>query len=438
MENICCKSWRGKLAKNKILKPETQYIQTNSNINYALIIKCIFINLCILMSVYIVYALCTGHSIIPEPTALLRYDANHYCSIKNIGYTFNDQYGSSVAFFPGFPYLWKLSGLGIRQISILNLFIFLSGFMFLCRHFARNSKDILLFLSLPVIFFMYVPYSEAIFFVPSVFLLIGLSKRINWLIMLSLFLCSLCRSAANIFVPAIIITEIIAFENPSALKNIILYSLSALAGIFIVVVLQHADTGQWLGFMTTQKHWEVGLRWPNLPFHTWGNMDDLDGATFLSGIFCCCILAAMFFRCLKSKIKVPDKSFVFALLFVGGLTIFTIAFKGGFMFSLGRYIIPTAFFFVVFVNLIWQKEFTLRQIGLITLCIFAFWLLLGSFVHIRILLGYAFLTLYLSLYLLINNKSSMIRNIVFYLLYAVNIFLQIHLFFKFLDNKWVG
>lgn len=420
------------------MKSNSLIFFSNSNLSYSDIIKAVFLNLIILIVTYILFVIFTRHLLIPDPTSLLRYDANHYCNIKNNGYTFNENYGSSVAFFPGFPYLWKLTNLGIRQISILNLFIFLGSFVFLCKQFAHNVEDILLFLSLPTIMFMYVPYSEALFFVPSVLLLIGLKKRITWLIMMSLFLCSLCRSAANVFIPAIIITEIISYQNPSRIKNILLYILSSLSGIFLVALLQYSQTRQWLGFITTQKNWEVGLRMPNLPFHTWGDMQHLDGPTLLAGLVCCGIMIILFWDFIYKKVHQPNKAFIFSLLYVSGLTLFTIAFKGGNLFSLNRYIIPTAFFFVIFSTLIWQKKFTWKEVGLYGLIIFAFWLSIGSYAHIRVLIGFFLLTLYLILYLLINNDSKKIANISFYLLYGINIVLQVHFLFKFLDNKWIG
>src|ERR1017187_112782 len=212
---------------------------------YTLITRLIFIHLLVFTCAYLIYGLISGHSLIPLPESLLRYDALNYADINNKGYSYNESIGSNVAFFPGFPYLWRFTGLGIYGISILNLILFLSGFYLLCRQFAQNKTEILIYLSLAPIFFMYVPYSEALFFLCAALLLIGLIKRNNAMVIPALFLCCLCRSVATIFVPAIIIMELLAVDNNNRLKNIILYSLTAILGIFLVAWIQHNQTGQW-------------------------------------------------------------------------------------------------------------------------------------------------------------------------------------------------
>ena len=411
----------------------------HSRISYTSIIRYIIIHLLLLAGVYIIYALILHEKLIPSQADLLDMDAINYQKIKNFGYSYSENYGSLVAFFPGFPYLWKYTGLGIYGISILNGLMFLTGFVFLCRHFANSKTEIFIFLSLPSIFFMFVPFSEALFFVPSVVLLIGLLKRLNWLIIIGLFLCTITRSAANIFLPAIIITELLVSNNPSKLKNILLYSLPILSGIFLVAWMQYEQTGQWLGFLTTQKYWGVALRMPSLPFRTWGKMDYLDGATLLTGIIITIFTCYIILRFILKKERRNNKAVLFSILYVSGLTIFTIAFKGGALFSFNRYIIPTAFFFVAYSYLIRQKSFTYKEVAIIFLLIFVFWLpFFYSFVHILVITGFFVLTIYLCLYLLLNHKNLITRNISFYLLYFVNLIIQAFLIFKFTGHFWVG
>ena len=408
-------------------------------ISYALIIKYIFVHLVLLFGVYIVYGLIMNLKIIPSPGDLLDLDAINYNKIKDSGYSYLENQQSLVAFFPGFPYLWKYSGLGIYGICALNIILFLSAFLFLCRHFANDRTEIFLFLPLPPMVFMFIPFSEASFFVPSTLVLIGLFKRKTGLVMFGLFLCSIFRSASNIFLPAIIITEMIASKNPSPLKNIFLYTLSMVSGVLLVVWIQFVQTGRWFVFLATQKYWGVGLRMPSLPFHTWGNMDHLDGAALLAGLVISGIIVYFLARFVMKGEKRDNKAVLFSLLYVSGMTVFTVAFKGGAIFSFNRYIVPTAFFFVALTYLIKQRSFTWKQVAIVSLFIFVFWLLcFFSFVHILVITGYFLLTLYLGAYLLLNNKSVLVRNISFYALYGINLVIQVSLFYKITGHFWVG
>jgi hypothetical protein len=409
-----------------------------AGVSYSLVIRLIFGHLIILSATYIAYGLITGHTLMPRHGNFLSGDAINYETIKNQGYSFDSSKQSTVAFFPGFPYLWRLTGLGVYGISILNMCLFLGGFAWLCRQFSPNRMEILIYLSLPPALFMYVPFSEALFFVPSALLLTGLLKRNTVMVIIALFLCSLIRSAANVFVPAIILMELIASDNPARMRNILFYIISSLSGIFLVAWLQYSQTGQWMGFMTTQQYWEVKLRFPVFPLHTWGNMQYLDGVCLLAGLVAAGILINMILKFLRKGERVYNKAYIFSLLFISGLTFFTIAFKGGNLFSLNRYLVPTAFFFVAFMFIVRERCFTYKQVAATMLFIFVFWLLFGSYVHIRVLLGYLVFTLYLSLYFLLNHASFRTSKFSFYLLYALNILVQVHLFYKFLGDDWIG
>ncbi len=408
-------------------------------LSYLLIARYIIIHLLLLILVYIVYGFLTKQILFPSESAFLNMDAQNYLKIKNSGYSYSEAYGSLVAFFPGFPYLWKYSGLGLYGICFLNASIFLVSFLFLCREFAHNKFEILFFLSLPSILFMYVPFSESLFFATSTILLIGLSKRNTGLVMAGLFLCSITRSAANIFLPAIIIMEIIASENPSRIKNIFLYLLSAVSGVMLVVWIQFAQTGHWFVFLSTQKYWGVALRFPVLPFHTWGKMDYLDGASLVAGLIAIWMVLKYLYQFLAKKERFANKAVIFSLLYISGLTFFTIAFKGGAIFSFNRYIIPTAFFMVGLCYFIREKSFTYKQTAIAALVIFILWLpFFYSFVHILVITGFLILTLYIGLYMLLNHKNHSTRRTAFLVLYGINLIAQVFLIYKFTTLHWVG
>ncbi len=407
--------------------------------SYATILKYIGLHFVLLAAVYCVTMFLIGRPVIPPISYLLRYDALRYYTICHEGYTYIANAQSNVAFFPGFPYLWRFTGQGTYGIMLLNLVMFVAGLVLLCKRLAIKPKEMLLFLSLPPVFFIYLPYSEALFFLISSVLLIALYDDNSLLVMISLFSCSLCRSAANIFIPAIIIMEVIASSNPKRVRNILLYSLSSLAGVFVAAWIQFMQTGQWIGFITTQKYWGNILQMPRLPLHSWSwhNIAYLDGCSLLAGL--CAIGMSVYYilRYISKGERQDNKPYIFSLLFVSGLTVFSVAFKGGDLFSLNRYILPTAFFALILSKALQRVSLSSKHILIVLFLMNAYWLLFYSFLHIQVFLGYFVLSLYLCLYL-VSNKKGWQYNLAFGLLYMINLAVQVHLFYLFSMNMWVG
>jgi len=233
--------------------------------------------------------------------------------------------------------------------------------------------------------------------------------------------------------------EIIASDNPSKWKNIFLYLLSVAAGVLLVVWIEYIQTGHWFVFLSSQKYWGVGLRFPSLPFHTWGKMDYLDGASLVAGLVATLMVIRIMYQFLINNERFANKAVLFSLLYVSGLTFFTIAFKGGALFSFNRYIIPTAFSLVAFEYFIRAKTFTYKQTAIATLLIFIFWLIFfHSFVHILVITGFLALTLYIGLYMLLNHQNHGTRRAAFLILYGINLIVQVFLIYKFTTLQWVG
>ncbi len=195
----------------------------------------------------------------------LNWDAEHYSWIKDNGYE-----GFRVAFFPLFPFFWKLLNVSPPLISIINASIFFISFYILAKQFKPSVPELILLLSIPGCMFFYLPYTESIFFACSTLILVGVKQQKLGYILTGLFFCTLARPAFTVFIPALIIVE--CFSNGS-MKQILqrtgIYLLVCGAGIVVVGFVQFNDTGEWFKFFAAQKMWGNELQLPKLAFTSW-------------------------------------------------------------------------------------------------------------------------------------------------------------------------
>jgi hypothetical protein len=348
---------------------------------------------------------------------------------------------STVAFFPGFPYFWKFTGLGVYGISVVNYIITIVATYFLAKSLGIENRIVLLFLSIPSCFFFFIPYSEALFFFTATLLLIGLKNNKIWLIILGLFLCSIFRSSANIFIPAIIIMELIGEGNwVSKLKRTILFMVAALSGILLTAYIQFLQTGEWWGFLQTQQHWGHFLQWPHFPFSSWSRVAiPLDACALFIGISAMGIAIMMVFKWLFLSVLQHDKAFVFSCLCLAGLTAFAIAFKGGVMFSLNRYLLVSPFMLVFMHGIGKHIKVNPKTYITIGMAVLGFGLLFGSYVHLSRVLTYLALAGYIVAFFHIIIKESKNSTTPFtWLVYLCGLSMQMYLFSQFAECVWIG
>jgi hypothetical protein len=325
---------------------------------------------------------------------------------------------------------------------VFNIVIFSVAFCFLTQKLKLNTPELLFYISIPSFCFFFLPYTEALFFVCSTLLLIGLKDNKLQLILSGLFLCTLTRPAFTVFIPALILMEL--FYGNFDLKTtnrIVSYILVTLVGVMAVALIQHHYTGEWFKFFKAQKEWGNHLRIPALPLNSWGGglILRLDGAALVFGLLSGFLILA---RILKLKfiknIDLPTEVF-FSLCYLAGITLTVLFFRGGLLFSLNRFVFSTPFV-IVALNFFMRQPFFFgkKQLILSFLSLFTFWLLLGSYLHITTLIAFLALTIYLFLILLLKSKENLIPKIAIWVLISLNFLLQITLFVRFLNNDWVG
>ena len=367
----------------------------------------------------------------------LNWDAMHYNTIQRDGY-----YTGMVAFFPLFPYIWKLTHLGSIGIGLLNGFIYMLSFAWLAVVFNIQSRRLLLLASTPAIIFMFLPFSESVFFLTSVILLTGLKKNNYLLIITGILLSGLTRPVATVFIPAFFILHWMKGDNS---KKTMLQSVGMVlvcaGSMFLVFLLQYYQTGEWLSFIHVQKDWGNYLRLPVFPLNSWagGFIVRLDAMAFLFGIGAAIYLVSLIVGRLRStgdhKSLMP---FLFSLCYLSILTIVILFTRGGILNSLNRYLFCSAFFMVAMDYILEQKFFNKKNVLMVFLFSSIFWLVFASYVHIQTLLKFEFLSLYLLLLFISTAENKLLKNAGYFSVLACNVVFMIIFFQRFLTGEWVG
>lgn len=369
--------------------------------------------------------------------SFLNADAEHYYYISQRGYE-----GFRFAFFPLFPLLWKLIGVGIFPIVLLNTLLFLICFSAITSLFKiENKTELILLASFPCFIFMFIAYTEALFFLFSTMLLLGLKKNNPGLVCFGIFFCGLTRPTAAVFIPAIILT--IYFGSQPVREKIskgFLYSLFALLGLGAAIIIQRLMADEWLSFFEVQKGWGNELRIPKLPFTSWagGKIVRLDASALLVGFFAAAFLVKTLAAKLNGKHRTIPPEAVFSISYLAGVSILILLFRGGSFFSLNRFVFATAFFIVAFMYFLSSYSFSYKEVGIFIVISAIFWLLFASYVHIQYLLKFFVLSLYLAMYFLLNNKNIKLKRVVTFGIIIINSILLMYFYYRYLTNEWVG
>lgn len=370
---------------------------------------------------------------------LLYWDSGHYFRIKNQGYG-----DILVAFFPLFPLLWRTLGLSLVGICLFNAGVFATALTALAKEFRFTMIEVLLCLSLPSGFFFFVPYTESLFFFTSILILIGFHRENEKLICLGLFLCTLTRPAYSVFVPALMLMAIMGSLGSG---KVLLQKLASYFGVILVATLlvayiQFLDTGRWFEFFAAQKHWDNELRFPRFPFSSYGNSGmilRLDAMALLLGTCAGVFLLYAIYRIYKLKASPPPKALSFSLAYLAGMTLLVLAFRGGSLFSINRFVFATPFFMFAMHSLLSSEiRFSWKETTVFFFSTYIIWLPFKFFVHIILFLLYTFLSCYTLTILLLKSENKYIKTSAFGLLFVGNLVFQIILFLRFMRCEWIA
>lgn len=375
---------------------------------------------------------------------LLNWDAQWYYSIKEFGYHYVEGRTNNLAFFPFFPYIWKVFNFSALTVSVFNSFLFLLSFSILGRSLKFDIRLSALFLSIPSMIFMYLPYSESLFFCGTSLILLGLYRNQMLCVILGIIIASTTRSVSIVLIPSFLFTMLVVedFTKRNILKYLCFIVVSVVC-TFIVFLIQYLQTNEWFAFFKVQESWNRSLSMPILPFTTLSGYRILwlDGIALMIVFFCvydCCIfLRNRFF--FKEK-KIPKIPYIFSAGFLACMGCISIFFSGVWhqgegtsLMSLNRYILATPFL----VCYLYEKTLILKMphpwilpVLLIVACF-----VLGAFspfswAH---LLYFAMMASYV--FLLFENRK---QTLIIILLYICGMTTQVFLLNMFFVNQWVG
>lgn len=369
---------------------------------------------------------------------LLRLDALHYQYIVLNGYA-----DYRVAFFPLFPKIWMMTGLGAVGISVLNCLIYFSCFLWLSKELNFNRFTFLVCLALPSAMFYYIPYSESFFFLGAVMVLLGMNKERLLLLCVGLFICSVARPAYTIFIPALLLVELLTSVNlKSAIKRFVLYALVVLAGTVVVGIIQFLDTGLWFKSFEAQAVWGNKLQLPTLPLRSWSQVVIIryDGIALLCGLVSSFFLL-MWIRqkyYLKKEVEV-SKILIFSLAYIAGISFAVLLFRGGSLFSLNRFVFATPFAIVAFAAFLNLKDvFKPIHFVYVFISLNAYWLLFASYAHIQVFLAYLLPSLFLVAFIGMKSENIKFRRIMRILTLLIMFEFQIYLLIRYISGTWVA
>jgi hypothetical protein len=376
-----------------------------------------------------------------------KWDAGWYFEITRDGYFYDPARMSSVAFFPLFPLLWQFTGLSYLGICLTNALVFCLAFSWLSWLRQWRLTEQLVLASLPSLMFACLPYTEALFFLISTGFLYAYSRQRIWLTCLFILLCALTRPVATIFVPAFVLAELLATPNGqlrSGLLRAALYGSVALAGLGLVALYQHSQTGVYFGSIYTQVHWQHYFRFPTLPFNIYNgaNLTEVvESAGLAVSVLAMAAVLHLIWRRFRGRLY-RGRAEAFSVLYLAGTGAAMLFFQGGNLNSLNRYIFATSFFAVAFTTL-GRAYLRLRPTLLAPLitagAIVGFWRMVKLFEGFPYGNRYVFGGLWLGLLAwwaqLRNGKLHYALTI---LLYLIQLFMQARLLLYFTQGRWTG
>lgn len=379
---------------------------------------------------------------------LMVWDVNFYASIKENGYnTESDNTG----FFILFPLIWRITHFGVWGISLLNILFFSTGYAVLMTTLGERNKTFwLLCLTLPSVYFAFLPYSEALFFFLGALSIYAIKTKKNGLIWASLFLISMVRATTAFLLPALLVMELFMHPPKEFLKGIwaflYKYAFPSLSGLFVFVLWQYMETGICSAYFKKQaEHWGHTFSWPTLPFYNIENGDIryhwLSALALFIDLLALCWLIVQLYRWFKGK-NLKDGILIYSMGYLALVLIFILCmnpkYEDGFTRVMGanRYTLITPFCFC-FLHYAYKTTFTWKTVLMIVIAANIFFSMFRAFEDLSKFVIVGFMPTVLILLFLTRSKFGQQTNLATILIIAFNFIIQLHFFQQFITPLYV-
>ncbi len=384
----------------------------------------------------------------PEQETLLRFDAQSFHDLANNGYT---------PTLPGhmyqdhsflFPWIWRIFSVNAFVMGIINLVIYATGFTLVTSLCKVTTDEQLIWLSLPSMLYMVIPYSEATNFLMGALCLFAIASENKILTSTTLLLLPLAGVQAIYLLPGLIIMEVVNNNRQevvkSCLKALVKYGLPILAGLFVFASLRSLQSGNWfLNFNFIGESPVIKWGIPKLPFT---NSTGGDRTAWLSGLalFASLTSLLLLIKQLRQWTKTGKTS-------DGPLVILSLAYLPCillvFLFhndtgnnytdlsGLHRIMMCSPFFFVVVYNYVLKgRDYNHKDILIVFLLSNVVWLAMGSFVHLTYILYFNVASVMIILFMVQAKKSNTWTTM---LICIINLTLQTLLYQQYLSGVMV-
>jgi hypothetical protein len=391
----------------------------------------------------------------------LHWDGSNFFMIRNNFYS-NAKNGGEyyLAFFPLFPFIWKISCLPPIGILFLNYLFFSISIIIILKLFYEK-KLILnqLFISLlfPGLVVFLIPYSEATFMLMVTIGVYGFIKNKYWLYFLGFFLAAMTRSSIIILLISFICAEFIfLFQHRSfktMVKNVFFRVLPVLTGTFAVLLIQYIQgSGSFFKFFEAYKYWNRTFSIPhNLRDWSLESFGINIGVIFLLSIPLFFLIIRIFINQITKNNKIlsinyqfaKDYLFILSALYIVGHTLFVLFYQGGSLNGLFRYTINTPFFYILLGTVYDKIKNVSKEIRQ-----FVFWILFLTGLFILGLANYStywnfsdlgyFIICFAMFFWLFNEYENLkLYKIGLILLLFINIVWTTYLFNIYISNGWI-
>jgi len=383
----------------------------------------------------------------PTSQKLTSWDVGFYDNIRSSGYDANSD---NTGFFILFPLLWKLSHLSVWGITFLNIVFFAAGFALLMK--TLKTADVsfwLLCLTIPSMYFAFLPYTEALFFLLGSAAMYAIKKEKHQLLWIALFLIALVRATTMLMLPGLMVMALLSADRSQWKRSLWLfayrYALPSLLGLSVFIIWQYLETGIWFAYFKKQaSHWGHTFSIPEFPFSNIENGNWRYHWLSALALLLCLIAFIWLVRqgilWLRHKTE-QDPNLVFSAGYLTMVLIFILFFNPKYIaltnvMGANRYTLATPFV-IYFLHYLYHCKYTPRTIIYFILFANAFFALFRAFESLGSYIVIGLIPTLLITAFTVARYSGQRQSWLITAVIAFNFLIQMHLFQQFITPLYM-